>query len=55
MIEVEKCVTVRKMCHSHKNGSELEKCVTIKKYASFRKLGYHYKNRLGSLKKMLYN
>ena len=31
MIQVEKCVIVRKMCHSHKNVSQLEKCVTVRK------------------------
>ena len=55
LLQLEKCVTARKMGHSHKNGSELEKCVTVTKYTSFRKLGYYYKNGLGSLKKMLYN
>ena len=55
MIQLEKCVTVRKMCHTHKNVSELEKYVTVTKYASFKKLGCSYKNSLGSLKKMLFS
>ena len=33
MIQVEKCFTVRKMCHSHKKVSQLEKCVAVRKYA----------------------
>ena len=45
--------TGRKMCHSHKNVSQLEKCFAVRKYASIRKLRYNYKNGLGALRKML--
>ena len=31
--KLEKCVTVRKMCHSHKNVSQLEKCVSLRNVA----------------------